>query len=413
MSFKLTKLKKLYIFSFVFSLHIALSAYINSTFLAQYINENYVGLIYSISSLMVLVMLLRSSRILRHFGNKKMIIVFLIINMASLVAMVLSSNPIIIATAFVLFNGTNTLSLFCIDIFIEHYGDPKTIGKTRGTYLTIENIAWMLAPLIAVFLITEEGGYKTIYIIAFMMVAIMAAGLIISVRTFRDKTYEMTPLFETFKYLRTKRNMFAVVAINFLLQFFFAWMVVYTPIHLHEHIGLDWGSIGIIFTVMLAPFVFLGFPIGHIIDRKKIRKRSLLYIGFGVTILSTVLISFISTPNVVLWAVVLFITRIGASIIQTTSDIYFFSHTQEEDANLLGIFRNMNPAAYIISPILATLFFLVFPFKYLFLALGVVLLFGFYFIPRLAKKKKEADRFQAPFSEPLLTNENNTPNQNK
>ena len=83
------------------------------------------------------------------------------------------------------------------------------------------------------------------------------------------------------------------------------------------------------------------------------------------------------------------ITRIGASIIQTTSDIYFFSHTQEEDANLLGIFRNMNPAAYIISPILATLFFLVFPFKYLFLALGVVLLFGFYFIPRLAKKKKE------------------------
>ena len=109
----------------------------------------------------------------------------------------------------------------------------------------------------------------------------------------------------------------------------------------------------------------------------------------------------------------MFVTRIGASIIQTTSDIYFFSHTQEEDANLLGIFRNMNPAAYIISPILATLFFLVFPFKYLFLALGVILLFGFYFIPRLAKKKKEADRFQAPFSEPLLTNENNIPHQNK
>jgi predicted MFS family arabinose efflux permease len=92
-------------------------------------------------------MLLRSSRILRNFGNKKMIIVFLIINMASLLAMVLSSNSIIITSAFILFNGTNTLSLFCIDIFIEHYGDPKTIGKTRGTYLTIENIAWMLAHL--------------------------------------------------------------------------------------------------------------------------------------------------------------------------------------------------------------------------------------------------------------------------
>ncbi len=399
MSFKLTKLKKLYIFSFIFSLHIALSAYINSTFLAQFVNENYVGLIYSVSSLLILIMLLRSSRILRNFGNKKMIIVFLIINMASLLAMVLSSNSIIITSAFILFNGTNTLSLFCIDIFIEHYGDPKTIGKTRGTYLTIENIAWMLAPLIAVFLITQEGGYKTIYIIAFMMVAIMTAGLIISVRTFRDKTYEMTPLIETFKYLKTKRNMFAIVIISFLMQFFFAWMVVYTPIHLHEHIGLDWGEIGIIFTVMLAPFVFLGLPIGYIIDQKKIRKRSLLYIGFAITIISTVVISFISTPNVVLWAIVLFITRIGASIIQTTSDIYFFTHTGEEDANLLGIFRNMNPVAYIISPILATLFFLVFPFKYLFLALGLILSSGFYFIPKLARKKREADRFQEPISE--------------
>jgi len=410
MSFKLTKLKKLYIFSFIFSLHIALSAYINSTFLAQFVSEKYVGLVYTVSSLLTLILLLRSSRILRNFGNKKMIIAFLFVNMASLLGMILSENNAIVISSFVLFNCTNTLSLFCIDIFIEHYGDPKTIGKTRGTYLTIENIAWMLAPMMAVFLITKEGGYKTIYIIAFMMVAIMASGLIISVRTFRDKTYEMTPLWETFKYLKIKKNMFAVVTITFLLQFFFAWMIVYTPIHLHEHIGLDWGNIGIIFTIMLAPFVFLGFPVGYIVDRRKIKKRTLLYIGFAITIISTVTISFISTPNVVLWAVVLFITRIGASIIQTTSDIYFFAHTQEEDANLLGIFRNTNPAAYIISPILATLFFLVFPFKYLFLALGIILLTGFYFIPRLAQKKRNPLEFQEPVSETNILNENKLSN---
>ncbi len=396
--FRLTKLKKLYIFSFIFSLHIALSAYINSTFLAQFIGENYVGLLFTAGSMATLILFLRSSKLLRNFGNKRITASFLILNMAGLMGMILFSNPIIVSLSFIVFNSTNTLTLFCIDIFIKHYGDPEAIGKTRGTYLTIENIAWMLAPLIAVFLITKEGGYKTIYIIAFMMVAVMASGLIISVRTFRDKTYEMTPFFKTFKYLRTKKNMFAVVAINFILQFFFAWMVVYTPIHLHQHIGLDWGPIGIIFTVMLAPFVFLGFPIGYIIDRKKIKKRTLLYVGFIITIISTVTISFISSPNVLLWAIVLFATRVGASIIQTTSDVYFFTHTLEEDANLLGIFRNMYPAAYIISPIVATLFFLVFPFKFLFLALGLFLFSGFYFIPRLARRGKPLE-FQEPISE--------------
>ena len=45
-------------------------------------------------------------------------------------------------------------------------------------------------------------------------------------------------------------------------------MVIYTPIYLHEHIGLPWSDIGIIFTIMLLPFVLFEFPAGKLADGK-------------------------------------------------------------------------------------------------------------------------------------------------
>lgn len=392
----MTKINRMYVLSFLFTLHIALSAYVNSTFLSGIISEKYVGILYTVSSILTLILLSKSTNILKSFGNKRLTLILLLLNMLSIVGMISSINPYIIGASFIVFVSTNTQILLCIDIFIEHFSDEKTVGKTRGLYLTIINIAWMASPLIAAFLITREGGYNTIYILAFVTTAIMTLGLTTSLKTFQDKTYKKTPFLETYRFLKTNRHMLAITMINFILQFFFACMVIYTPIYLFEHIGLGWGQIGIIFTVMLAPFVFLGFPLGILIDKYHIKKRTLLYIGFIIMIIPTVLIAGITTKSVLVWAIILFATRIGAGIIETTSEVYFFYHIREEDASLLSVFRDMYPVAYIIAPLIATLIFVFLPFKFLFIILGIILLSGFYYIPHLKH-----------------TNENNLPCPNK
>ena len=109
--------------------------------------------------------------------------------MIALVGLITSSDPYVIGTSFILFTTTNTLVYFCIDIFIEHFGNPETIGKTRGLYLTILNFAWMLSPFISVLLITREGGYRAIFTLAFVMVFIMTVGLLFSVRTFEETEF--------------------------------------------------------------------------------------------------------------------------------------------------------------------------------------------------------------------------------
>jgi len=379
----MNKIKKIYILSFIFSLHIAVSAYVNSTFLTKFFNEDYIGILYTVASVLTLFIFSQSAKILKHIGNRRLILIFLIINMISLIGLITSSIPYIIGASFVLFSLTNTLVLFCIDIFIEHFSDRINTGKTRGAYLTIINTAYMLSPLIAAFMITKEGGYKAIYLLAFLMVALMTIGLVFSVKTFKDGTYKREPFFQTLKYLRINKHMFSIVFINLLLQFFFAWMVVYTPIYLINHLNFNWSQVGIIFTIMLAPFVFLGLPIGYIIDKYHVSKRKLLSIGFVIMILSTISISFMSSTSVIFWGIILFATRIGASIIETTGEIYFFSHITDEDAYLLGIYRDMYPVAYIIAPVIATLIFIILPFNYLFIILGIIMLSGFYFISKL------------------------------
>ena len=375
----------MYVLSFLFTLHIALSAYVSSTFLTQIISEKYVGILYTIASVLTLLLLTRSVNILKNFGNRKFVLASLLVNMLSLVGMITSSNPYVIGSSFIAFTITNTLVIFSIDIFIEHFGDPKTIGRTRGLYLMIVNLAWMLCPLITAFLITREGGYKAIYIISFIATVIMTIGLVFSVRKFEDKSYNKTPFLETYKYLKENRHMLAITMINFILHFFFALMVVYMPIYLYEYMKFSWDQIGVIFTVMLAPFVIFNLPVGILIDKYHVKKRALLTFGILVMSVSTFVISYITSTSVALWAFILFMTRMGASITETTAEIYFFTHTKEEDTSLLSVYRDMLPVAYIVAPLVSTFIFMFLPIQYLFAILGTLTLSGLYYIPRLKR----------------------------
>jgi MFS family permease len=177
--------------------------------------------------------------------------------------------------------------------------------------------------------------------------------------------------------------MLAITIINFILNFFFAVMVIYTPIYLINHIGFNWSELGVIFTIMLMPFVIFGFPTGLLIDKYKVSKRKILYVGFTIIILSTLSIAFISNTNIALWALVLFLTRMGASIIETTSEVYFFTHIKEEETYLLSIYRDMTPVAYLIAPLFATVVFMFVEFKYIYIILSVILASAFYYIKRL------------------------------
>ncbi|MFH1402187.1 MAG: MFS transporter [Patescibacteria group bacterium] len=365
----------LYTLGFLMSLQIAIPAFVNSSFIGQYLfSENLIGLLYTIGSCGAILCVLIAPRILKKIGNYNTTVFLAIINALSLCVLAFSQKIILILFAFIVILAITAVLYFNLDIFLENNSEDKKTGNIRGLYLTITNIAWLVSPLIMGVLLTN-GDYWKIYLISAGILLPVMALLFFNFRDFKDPVYKVTPFLGTFKKILARKNIYKIFMVKTFLQFFYSWMVIYTPIYLHKYIGFDWKTIGIIFTIMLLPFVIFQLPSGILAD-KKWGEKEILNIGIIIISCATIILSFITNANFWLWAFVLFITRVGASLVEIMSESYFFKHIDGKDADIISFFGITRPLAYLIAPVMAsiTLFFI--DFRYIFFVLGFIVLFS-------------------------------------
>lgn len=108
--------------------------------------------------------------------------------------------------------------------------------------------------------------------------------------------------------------------------------------------------------------------------------------GFIVTTIATVSLFFIHQHIIWLWALLLFTTRVGASIIDVVSDTYFFKHIKPENEEFVGVYRSTNPLAYILGPLAAVIIFIFAPsFNFIYIILGTLMLYGVYLSSTISK----------------------------
>jgi MFS family permease len=139
----------------------------------------------------------------------------------------------------------------------------------------------------------------------------------------------------------------------------------------------SWKEIGMIFAIMLLPFSIITFPLGKYAD--KMGERKILMFGFAIASLGTLALFFIGQHSIWMWAFWLFITRVGAASIEIMSDTYFFRHIAPENDEYVGVYRSAAPISYILGPLLAFVVFSFVPsFNFIFLVLGMIMLFGVY-----------------------------------
>src|SRR5207249_2591358 len=150
---------------------------------------------------------------------------------------------------------------------------------------------------------------------------------------FKDTQYTDLPVLKLFATARKHKKVIDIYLVNFLLQFFFSWMIIYTPIYLHEYVGFTWSQIAIIFSIMLLPFVILELPLGKIADRV-LGEKELLVTGFSIMALTTAAMTFLHSANMVIWIGLLFISRIGAATVEIMSETYFFKQVSDIDVSL-------------------------------------------------------------------------------
>lgn len=375
----------IYLLGFLFSIPLALTSYINSTFLEGYISENYVGFVYIIASLITIWSLSKAPELLTKIGNRKASMWFSIASFFSLLLMAFGEKDFLVIPAFIIYFIFSNILIASLDIFIEESSKRSSIGKLRGLYLMIINLAWVIAQTISGSII-NRSSFKGIYLFSAIFMLLVSILFALYLRDFKDPQYIKMSIIKIFRRFIKRKALARIYFINLILKVFFAWMVIYTPIYLYEHLGFSWGKIGIIFTIMLLPFVILDYPLGRISD--KIGEKKLLIAGFIVSAFFTLLIPFITEPKVWIWGLILFGTRVGAATIEVMSETYFFKKVKAEEAEEINFFRNTYPLSYVIAPIFAIpILFLVPSFQYLFYVLGAIMLIGLFITLRLRDTK--------------------------
>jgi MFS family permease len=264
--------------------------------------------------------------------------------------------------------------LYHLYIFLEDGSKDATTGATRGIYLTTMNLGILVAPAIAGAIATMLD-FRAVYAFSGFVLFLMYIILYARFRHFHDPAYKMLRFSNALKTTLAHPELWRISVTNFLLFLFYSWMVVYLPVYLTMTVGFSWQEIGVLFAIMLSPFVLFEWPLGRVADRR-LGEKELLIMGFILAALATAAISLVTEPNFLLWAAILFFTRVGASAIEVMNETYFFKHVKSADASIVGLFRMSRPLGFAVGPALAAVFLAFFDMPALFLALGAILLVG-------------------------------------
>lgn len=376
-------LHRIYVAALFFAVHIVLITYVHSTYLEQFVPERVVGILYAIGALIGIATLSRTPHILRRIGNKKMMLVLGVLEVVSLCIMTWGHNVYAILAFFAIHQATIPILFFNFDIFIKHFSTYENTGTSRGTFLSIVNVAYVIVPLVMGFLLSY-GSFPLVYGLS-MVLVVPLLYLIYNIHHFQDSHYHDVNLIGSLKESYRNPDIFRIVIVNLILQMFYATMVIYMPILLHQVIGFEWSTIGIMFTIMLTPFVIFEFPLGKISD-SRLGEKELLISGLVMLAVSTAVVPFLNSKSAVVWTILLFLTRVGASFVEIMAESYFFKKVNDEDANLLSLWRATSSMSYAIIPaIVSLILFIINPANLgyvFFLPVGLALI-GIFFASKL------------------------------
>jgi len=267
-----------------------------------------------------------------------------------------------------------------MDIFVESFTNNKNTGKVRAIFFTFINIGIILSPIISTRLVGKDNNYPVVYLFSAVVIIIFYLLL-----TFLKKRVDKKIVFKQQKIKQTiidfwrDKNLKGLYAISFFLNLFFSVVVVYVPIYLHTVIGFDWSTLGILFAIMLLPFILFEIPAGIIAD-KYLGEKEILFLALGILTLCLFLFSYTNSTNPIVWGALLFVSRIGAALIEAMRESRFFKIVDATDVSYINFLRTSYPLGYLVGTSLGVIVLSWSNIPNLFFYLSILFLFGFYFI---------------------------------
>lgn len=232
--------------------------------------------------------------------------------------------------------------LFNLDKLFEDYTYIQERGKGRGIYATMWNTPFVVVPLMLSTLSTET--LTVTYLVAFCLLVPFLILITSYIQNPVDETEIHTPttVAPNTVPLRIKiKNFWAdkldrnSLITQSTLHLYYGITGILLPIYLHDYFGFGWDHIGLLLAVSLTPFILIQIPFGKMEDRKHNEKQLFIW-GIILALIFVVMAAFVppSLPihlSFLLLTTLLFISRLGCSMIEISSETMFYKHVTERD----------------------------------------------------------------------------------
>jgi len=374
--------------SFLMGFNASLLAYVMSYYLKEVFGTDNIGVIYLLSYLVILLILLHVHKIIYYFGKSFVLHVSIFLKTLAVAGLLIFPVSVAGIPFFVLYIVTGTLAWTALGAILESFSLDRESGRIRGMHLTIMNAGYLMGPLLATQLLGDYG-FNGVFMLSFLVYSVIFIFTLLFIRKTNHKFKKKINAMDMLKKVIKRKNIMRIYYVSFALEFFYALMTIYVPLYLLEK-GFTWDELGMAFTLMLVPFVLVQYPMGLIADKKTGEKEFLLF-SFFILGISTLMFYFSESPDIMVWATILILGRIGAALVELLRESYFFKRIDGNDVDVMDFFGTARPVAYIVATSISSVLLLFFSVKWIFLVVAVVCFSAIYPTFRLADNKSEKD----------------------
>ncbi|MES2134944.1 MAG: MFS transporter [Patescibacteria group bacterium] len=362
--------------NFLRAVGVYLPYFVYSTFLAQYIPESAVGLIFSGASILAGFMMLHTPHLFRKWRTHRVLIVAACAAALALIGLSLDLSDVLVLPLFAIAWVSGWIVALGLDVVLEKIVGQKEegTGSARAIFLTASNMAVAISSLIIAATLTDSEYWRMFLIAA----GAFAACAYIAFRFFSGITHvEHTNMHlkEAIDSILKNRSLTAVMGANFLLQLLFIWSGIYIPLYLHNHAGLPWSMIGTILAFSILPFILLQVPVGFLAD-KKFGEKEFIIAGFVISGIAFIMLAFAEGTGLLVLALLVIGTQIGAALLEIATETYFFKKVGAKDSELISVFRVLRQCGVIVGPVIGSIVLFYAPFEYVFAVFGAILFLG-------------------------------------
>lgn len=336
-----------YLMTFLYALHYAIPVYATSSYLHQYFNSSIVSAVYLIGSFLALIASIHIAKSIKKYHTYNFTVGVTILEIIVVILFGIVQNPFLLGPLFIVHFALQSLLFVSLNVFLESFSAHANVGSIRGLFLAILHVGILIAPLVGGYILSVSS-FAVLYIVAALVLIPYLFLVHHYLEHIKDPAYHTVDIFEALRKALANKNLRGAVVAKFLVEAFYAVMVIYLPLYLAT-LGIPLTSyLGFIIPVALIPLVVLPYELGYLADTKY-GEKEMLIIGLLILTVTTFICVLLTSSSILIWALLLLVSRIGASLVDTMAFTYYFKKIGPEDPSYTALFVNMYSCATIVT----------------------------------------------------------------